>query len=135
MNEDNIFRFREFRVYNDVREFRRELKEFSKKRFPKEEQYCLTQQLWRALDSILFNIAEGSGRYSDIDFSRFLNTSLTSLNEVVGCLDAALDDKYMDGSEHDYFFVKAESICKQLRSFTSKVRKDNRRKGNYNQSL
>lgn len=131
MNEDNIFRFRRFRVYNDVREFRRELKEFSKKRFPKEEQYCLTQQLWRALDSIMLNIAEGSERYSDIDFSRFLNISLTSLSEVAGCLDAALDDKYMNESEHNYFFTKAEVICKQLRALTSKIRKDSKKKGNY----
>ena len=131
MVTNDVFRFRNFRVYNDVREFRRELKEFSKKKFPKEEQYCLTSQLWRALDSILLNIAEGSGRYSDIDFSRFLNTSLTSLDEVVACLDAALDDKYINEGEHNYFFKKAESICKQLRSFTSKVRRDNQRKGDY----
>ena len=55
-----IFRFREFPVYKEAREFRKELKELSKKKFPKEEQFCLTSQLWRALDSILLNIAEGT---------------------------------------------------------------------------
>lgn len=131
MNTNDIFRFRNFRVYKDVRIFRLELKNISKKMFPKEEQYCLTSQLWRALDSILFNIAEGAERHSDIDFSRFLNTSLTSLNEVVSCLDSALDDKYIKEDEYRYFFTMAESISRQLKSFISKVRKDNKRKGDY----
>jgi len=118
----DIFRFRQFPVYNDARHFRKELKEFSKKKFPKEEQYVLTPQLWRSLDSILLNIAEGSDRYSDADFGRFLNNSLTSLNEVVACLDCALDDDYIINEEHQYFFNKAENLARQLKAFASKVR-------------
>jgi S23 ribosomal protein. len=121
---NDIFRFRQFPVYNDARQFRKELKDFSKKKFPKEEQFVLTSQLWRALDSILLNIAEGSDRYSDIDFGRFLNNSLTSLNEVVACLDCALDDGYITNDEHQYFFNKAENLARQLKAFSSKVRKE-----------
>lgn len=127
--KDNIsrtlFRFREFPVYVTARNFRKELKGFIKKRFPKEEQFCLSSQLWRALDSILLNIAEGSERYTDIDFSRFLNTALTSVNEVVSCLDCALDDKYLTKIEHQAFMAQAENIYRQLRAFSSKVRRDN----------
>lgn len=123
---NTIFRFREFPVYHDARDFRQELKRISKK-FPANEQYCLTSQLWRALDSILLNIAEGSERYSDIDFSRFLNNALTSLNEVVACLDAAVDDEYISLVEHQGFLEKAQNIYKQLRAFSAKVRKDNER--------
>jgi len=126
---NNIFRFREFPVYKAAREYRKELKELSKKKFPSEEQFCLTSQLWRALDSILLNIAEGCERYSDIDFSRFLNTALTSLNETVACLDAANDDKYLTDEECDRHLIKAENIYRQLRAFSSKVRKDNIKKG------
>ncbi|PIR93496.1 hypothetical protein COT99_00300 [Candidatus Falkowbacteria bacterium CG10_big_fil_rev_8_21_14_0_10_43_10] len=43
------FRFRDFQVYKDARQFVKELKNLSKIKFPKEEQYCLTSQLWRAL--------------------------------------------------------------------------------------
>ena len=120
----DIFRFREFPVYKAARGFRKELKILSKKKFPKQEQFCLTSQLWRALDSILLNVAEGSERYSDIDFSRFLNTALTSVSEVVACLDAALDDEYINGNDHQLYLGKAENIYKQLRAFSSKVRKD-----------
>lgn len=122
-----IFRFREFPVYNDARQFRRELKELSRKEFPKEEQYNLISQLWRALDSILLNIAEGSERYSDMDFSRFLNNSSGSTNEVVACLDCAWDDKYIDEATHKNYLIKAENLIRQLKAFSSKVRKDNKR--------
>jgi four helix bundle protein len=126
---NNIFRFRKFPVYKDVRMFRKELKDFSRNNFPMEERYCLTSQLWRSLDSVLLNIAEGSERYTDKDFSHFLNISQTSLNEVAACLDAGLDDKYLTKKDHTYFSNKAENIYKQLRAFSSKVRKDNMKKG------
>ncbi|MEK7657883.1 MAG: four helix bundle protein [Patescibacteria group bacterium] len=59
-NFNKIFRFREFQVYKDSRKFSNELKNFSKKKFPSEERFCLLSQFWRALDSIILNIAEGT---------------------------------------------------------------------------
>src|SRR3989338_8844798 len=87
------FRFRNFPVYKDDRIFSREMKELSKVKFPEEEKFGLRSQLWRALDSIILNIAEGADRGTDKDFAHFLNQSHTSLNEVVSCLDAALEDR------------------------------------------
>ena len=115
-------RFRQFPIYNDARRFRKELRELIKNKFPKNEQFCLTSQLWRALNSIILNIAEGTDRYSDIDFSRFLNNALTSVNEVIACLDCALDDGYIDDEEHKKFLAKAENLIKQLKAFSAKVR-------------
>ena len=120
----SLFRFHRFPVYKDARDFRKELKRLIKEKFPKEEKFCLSSQLYRALDSILLNIAEGSERYSDIDFSRFLNMSLTSVNEVMACLDASLDDEYISKEEYRYYMNKIENIYKQLKAFSSKVRKD-----------
>jgi len=119
----NLFRFRDFPVYQDAREFRKAIKKLSIEKFPRSEDYCLRSQLWRALDSILLNIAEGSERYSDIDFSRFLNTALTSVSEVVACLDAAFDDSYINQDELTENIKKAENIYRQLKAFSSKVRK------------
>lgn len=42
------------------------------KKFPKEEQYALCDQLRRAVVSIPSNIAEGMGRISDKDRAHFL---------------------------------------------------------------
>ena len=111
------FRFRQFPVYKAALKFRKELKLFSKKRFPKEEQYCLTSQLWRALDSIILNIAEGSDRSTDKDFANYLNKSHTSLNEVVACLDSAFEDGYISNYELDYYLLKAIDIADQLTAF------------------
>lgn len=122
----DIYRFRQFPVYKDVRQLRKELKELSRNKFPNHEQFCLTSQLWRALDSVLLNIAEGTDRYSDLDFSRFLNNSLTSVNEVIACLDAALDDQYVSEKEHQEYLKKTEQIVKQLKALISKVRKDSK---------
>ncbi len=122
-----IFRFRDFPVYKEAREFRKELKQLSKK-FPKEEQFVLTTQLWRALDSILLNIAEGSDRYSDTDFGHFLNNSLTSLDEVISCLDLAFDDGYIGQNEVNYFVSWAEKLASQLMAFSAVVRQAGKNK-------
>lgn len=90
------FRFRQFQVYQDALQFSRELKQFSRKNFPKEERYCLSTQLWRALNSIVLNIA------------------LTSMNEVVACLDLALIDQYLLAEVHTSYLLQAEKIANQL---------------------
>jgi len=123
----DIFRFREFPVYIAAREFRRELKDLTKKKFPKVEDYILRQQLWRALDSIILNIAEGADKHSDKDFSHYLNNALGSVNEVIGCLDCAFDDLYISKDEHKIYLEKADNVVRQLRAFIAKVRKDNYR--------
>ena len=121
-----IFRFRKFPVYQDTREFRRNLKQLSKLRFPREEHVSLRMQLWRALDSVLLNIAEGTDRHSDKDFSHFLNISLGSLNEVIACLDCALDDGYVPEREHQEYLMGADRLVRQLKALLAKVRKDDR---------
>ena len=110
------FRFREFQIYKDAREFRKEIKTLSKK-FPKEEQFCITLQLWRALDSIILNITEGADRGTDKDFAHFLNNSHTSLNEVIACLDLVFDDGYINEKERQECLQRAEKLANQLTAF------------------
>lgn len=118
---DKVFRFREFQVYKDARRFSTELKRFSKKKFPKEEQFGLLSQLWRALDSIILNIAEGADRGTDKDFAHFLNNAHTSLNEAVACLDVALDSGYIIDKEHQDYLEKAALLARQLTAFRRKL--------------
>ncbi len=114
---DKKFRFREFPVYQDARKFIIELKQFSKTKFPPDERFGLLSQLWRALDSIILNIAEGADRGTDKDFAHFLNQSHTSLNEVVACLDIALDNEYIKADEHATYLTHAATVSDQITAF------------------
>ncbi|WP_243835647.1 four helix bundle protein [Gelidibacter sediminis] len=50
--------------------------------FPKEELYGLTSQIRRAAVSIPSNIAEGTGRNGEKEFSRFLYITLGSFSRT-----------------------------------------------------
>lgn len=115
------FRFRQFQIYRDSRVFAKELKNLSRVKFPKEEKFCPLSQLWRAPDSIILNIAEGSDRGTDKDFAHFLNNAHTSLNEVVACLDIAIDNDYVSETEHQIYLKKAENLANQLTAFRRKL--------------
>lgn len=111
------FRFREFPVYKEARIVNLEIKNLVKAKFPKDELFSLTNQLRRALDSIILNIAEGSERSSDKDFALFLAHSFASLNEVVACLDIAADNKYITQKELEMLVVKLGNVGNQLTGF------------------
>lgn len=111
------FKFRNWKVYQETRIFRKEINNEVISKIPKEENFILTSQLKRALNSSILNIAEGAYRKSDKDLSHFLNQADTSINEVVACLDLALDDNYIDEGLHKKFYNKAEQITAQLAGF------------------
>ena len=82
--------FRNLNVYIKSKELVKQIYELLKK-FPKEEQFALCDQLRRAVISIPSNIAEGSGRNSQKDQAHFYNIAYGSLMEVVSQLQIAMD--------------------------------------------
>ena len=88
------FRFEKLEVWQQARKLNRKIYECTRL-FPEEERYALVSQIRRASVSVASNIAEGSGRNSDADFSRFLEISYGSLMEVISQLYLALDVKYI----------------------------------------
>lgn len=115
------FRFRKFKVYQDAIEFRMMIKVLINKNFPSEEKYQLIDQILRAANSIVLNIAEGSDRGTDKDFALFLNRSYTSLNEVVACLDIALRENYIDLKIHNTYLKQAEQLGDQISAFRRRL--------------
>jgi hypothetical protein len=73
-----LFRFRQWPVYIAAKTFRKKMRRVAKD-LPERERYLLRDQMSRAADSICLNIAEGSNKLSDLEFSEYLNTSETSL--------------------------------------------------------
>ena len=98
-----------------------EIKVLVKKYFPADEKYQLIDQIIRAANSIVLNIAEGSDRGTDKDFALFLNRSHTSLAEVVACLDIALNEHYITENLHNIYLKKAEDLANQLTAFRRKL--------------
>jgi len=79
----------------------RAIKEVKKivKGFPSDEKYVLVEQIRRAVLSIALNIAEGWGRKTKKDFSRFISNAIGSTLEVIACLKIARDLNYLSENE------------------------------------
>src|SRR4030042_3889678 len=122
----SLFRFRRWPVYIAAKLFRKKIRQLAKN-LPESERYLLRDQMSRAADSVCLNISEGSNKLSDIEFSKYLNTSETSLEEVVCCLDLVLDDGYITETEFKGYLREAEDLGSQLIAFGRKVRKQGTR--------
>jgi|SRR5882757_6528802 len=84
--------FEDLDVWKRCRDFRIEISALIKK-FPTEEKYRLTDQLIRASRSVTANIAEGHGRFHNLDNLKFCRNARGSLNEVLDHLICACDEE------------------------------------------
>jgi four helix bundle protein len=89
------FRFKEFRVYNEAKEYCKFCRDIAKEHIAYKDA-GLTNQIERALHSLVLNIAEGSADNSDAEFARFLGISIRSVYETVAGFDLATLHEYID---------------------------------------
>lgn len=94
------------------------------KAFPKEELFGLTSQVRPASASIPTNIAEGCGRGSDADFSRFLQVAFGSACEVEYQLQLARDLRYIDNGTYGALNGDLLSVKKMLSLLIMKIKAD-----------
>ena len=113
--------FREFIVWQKSHEFILEIYKLTEK-FPDKEKFGLIQQMRRAAVSIAANIAEGSKRKSDRDFSHFLNMSEGSLEETKYYLILSKDLNIIDGLIYNELYELAEEIGRLLNGFIKKLK-------------
>lgn len=90
------------------------------KKFPKEEQYALCDQLRRAVISIPSNIAEGSGRLTTKDQSHFYSIAYGSLMEILAQLDVACDLGYITTEEFQHLEELIDVEAKLLTGLVNK---------------
>lgn len=90
--------------------------------FPIEEKYGLTNQIRRASVSIESNIAEGCGRNSNKEFSRFLDIAQGSVYEVRTQLFIARDLEYINWETFNLLNTKIVEISKMLNSLNQKTK-------------
>lgn len=90
------------------------------KKFPREEQYALCDQLRRAVISIPSNLAEGSGRTSSKDQAHFFEMAYGSLMEVSCQIDIAQELGYITVQEVDLIEQHVGTIAALLSGLRSK---------------
>lgn len=110
--------FRNLNVYAKSKELVKQVYELLK-RFPREEQYALCDQLRRAVISVPSNLAEGSGRYSVKEQLHFIEIAYGSLLEVECQIDIAHDVKYVSDSE----FINVNNQIDKVSALLSGLRK------------
>lgn len=89
--------------------------------FPKEETFGLTAQIRRSLISIPSNIAEGYGRKSNKEFTRFLNIAVGSLFEYQTQIEIAKNINYIRSEEFDYLYDKTRELEAIMSSLIKKT--------------
>jgi four helix bundle protein len=115
------FRFQSFRVYHDAKEYCRFCRDTVRSHIERTDR-SLADQIVRALNSIVLNIAEGSADQSDAEFARFLTISIRSVYETVAGFDLAMLYGYIDLDLFDVIETKAQALVKQLVSFRQKLK-------------
>ena len=90
--------------------------------FPKEELFGLTSQIRRCSISIPSNIAEGFGRESNKEFSRFLNIAISSLFEFQTQIEIAKNIKHLTNEQFKILFELSRELEAMMVSFNKKVK-------------
>ena len=89
-----VFGYRKLIAYQKAKEVVKRTYKLLKK-FPKEEQYAMCDQLRRASVSVTSNIAEGINRFSVKDKAHFVEMAYGSLMEVSSQLEIAEELGYI----------------------------------------
>ncbi len=121
INQVKIKSFTQLNTWKEAHLLVLEIYEITKK-FPKEEQFGLVNQIRRAVVSITSNIAEGFSRNSYKEKSQFYSMALGSLTEVQNQLLIARDLRYISKEEFISFAEKTITTNKLLNGLIKKSR-------------
>ena len=89
--------------------------------FPQDERFGVTSQLRRAATSIPTNIAEGSRRQGQQEYSRFLNIAQGSAAEVEYLLILSRDLGYISPAAFERLVADLDEVARMLHGLRSKV--------------
>ncbi len=92
------------------------------KLIPAEERFGMVAQMTRAAVSIPANIAEGSSRNSDKDYSRFLQMALGSAFELQTYLVITKDLQWVPEDKVTKLEYNVEELVKMIHSFLKKLK-------------
>ena len=114
------FRFENLEIWQMARAYATNIYTASAK-FPPKEDFGLTSQMNRAVNSISLNIAEGAAKKSNKAFDYHLEIALGSGCEVVAAAFLALDRAYILQQEQLELYNEAERLCKSINAFRNSL--------------
>ena len=114
------FYFRQLRVYSNSKELVKYVYTLLQK-FPVEEKFALCSQIRRAVTSVPINIAEGFGRFSSKEKTRFIEISFGSLTEISCELEISFELGYITKEEYEEAERQMIIISKQLSNLHKSV--------------
>ena len=89
--------------------------------FPQEERFGVSSQLRRAITSVPTNIAEGSRRQGQQEYSRFLNVAQSSAAQTEYLLILCRDLGYLSPAAFDRLTAELDEVARMLHGLRSKV--------------
>ncbi len=92
-------------------------------KFPDNERFGLVAQFRRAIVSVVLNIAEGSGRTTNKEFSKFLDNAYGSALEVESLIFLSLDLGFVSTDKHDELLIKISEILRMIKGFQAQLDK------------
>ena len=114
-----MFDFEKLTVYKKSLEARKSLYTFlAHKNIDK----VLSDQLKRAILSIILNIAEGTGKSTKADKKNFFTIARGSTYEVVAILDILRNDDLIHPDQHQFLYSSYEEISKMLLGLINSLR-------------
>ncbi|WP_264558886.1 four helix bundle protein [Flavobacterium sp. N2270] len=116
-----MHQFKELIIWQKSRLFCSEIYSITSS-FPESEKFGITNQLRRASVSIPSNIAEGSSRKSNKDFSRFLEIAIGSAYEIETQLLISKDLGFLKTHELENLVIQLEEIIKMTSKFKSSLK-------------
>ena len=116
-----MHQFKELLIWKKSRVFCAEIYSITAA-FPSDEKFGLTNQLRRAAVSIPSNIAEGTSRNSNKDFSRFLEIAIGSAYEIETQLLIASDLGFIKFDTLESLTDQLEEIIKMISKFRSTLK-------------
>jgi four helix bundle protein len=115
-----VFRFEKLDVWTKSIAFANCVYEVTKC-FPDQERFGLTAQMRRSAISVSSNIAEGSGRGTDKDFSRFVEIAYGSLLECISQAHIAFQQGFLTNEDFEKMHCLADELARMLSGLRSSL--------------
>lgn len=123
MDKQKTSTFEDLVVWQRSRELRKKVSNLAKG-FPKNEQFCLVNQMIRAARSVTANIAEGYGRYHYQENIQFCRQARGSLYELLDHFTVALDERYINQSKFEEFRAEIFELIKILNGYIKYLKRE-----------